>query len=171
VYKVHEKVPLYTNKVGPFHNPSETYEYYRLPFCPPADGLKHKAEDLGEVLIGDRLVGTPYEVSFRVDHENEKLCSKDLTEKDLVRFRKAVKDDYYFQMYYDDLPLWGFIGKVEKILRPGQPARCGTICSHTFILTSPTTTIGLSRSTFPRIPYARWISPRATRSRWSSRTP
>jgi len=122
VYKVHEKVPLYTNKVGPFHNPSETYEYYRLPFCPPADGLKHKAEDLGEVLIGDRLVGTPYEVSFRVDHENEKLCSKDLTEKDLVRFRKAVKDDYYFQMYYDDLPLWGFIGKVEKILRPGQPA-------------------------------------------------
>ena len=25
-------------------------------------------------------------------------------------------------MYYDDLPLWGFIGKVEKILRPGQPA-------------------------------------------------
>lgn len=22
-YKVHEKVPLYANKVGPFHNPSE----------------------------------------------------------------------------------------------------------------------------------------------------
>jgi hypothetical protein len=51
-----------------------------------------------QVLIGDRLVGTPYEVSFRVDHENEKLCGKDLTEKDLVRFRKAVKDDYYFQV-------------------------------------------------------------------------
>mmetsp|Transcript_32648 Transcript_32648/g.39520 ORF Transcript_32648/g.39520 Transcript_32648/m.39520 type:complete len:615 (+) Transcript_32648:134-1978(+) len=121
-YKTHEKVALYANKVGPFHNPSETYEYYRLPFCPPEGGLEHKSEDLGEVLIGDRLVTTPYEVSFRVDHENEKLCSSELVAKDLKKFRKAVKDDYYFQMYYDDLPLWGFIGKVEKILRPGQPA-------------------------------------------------
>eukprot|EP00959_Pyramimonas_sp_CCMP1952_P395349 8284169-Pyramimonas_sp.AAC.1 len=25
------------------------------------------------------------------------------------------------QMYYDDLPIWGFIGKIEKILRPGKP--------------------------------------------------
>ena len=24
-------------------------------------------------------------------------------------------------MYYDDLPIWGFIGKIEKILKPGQP--------------------------------------------------
>ena len=24
------------------------------------------------------------------------------------------------QMYYDDLPIWGFIGKVEKILHPGD---------------------------------------------------
>ncbi len=23
-------------------------------------------------------------------------------------------------MYYDDLPIWGFIGKVEKILHPGD---------------------------------------------------
>ena len=39
----------------------------------------------------------------------------------LKKFRKSVKDDYYFQMYYDDLPIWGFIGKIEKILKPGQP--------------------------------------------------
>lgn len=25
------------------------------------------------------------------------------------------------QMYYDDLPIWGFIGKIEKILKPGSP--------------------------------------------------
>jgi len=23
-------------------------------------------------------------------------------------------------MYYDDLPIWGFIGKIEKILKPGK---------------------------------------------------
>jgi hypothetical protein len=32
---------------------------------------------------------------------------------------QAVEDDWYFQMYYDDLPVWGFIGKMEKIIRQG----------------------------------------------------
>ncbi|KAK9271488.1 hypothetical protein L1049_001847 [Liquidambar formosana] len=34
-YKNGEPVPLYANKVGPFHNPSETYRYFDLPFCSP----------------------------------------------------------------------------------------------------------------------------------------
>ena len=41
-YKVHESVPLFANKVGPFNNPSETYQYYSLPFCKPKDGEKYK---------------------------------------------------------------------------------------------------------------------------------
>merc|ERR1719424_877794 len=116
-----EKVPLYANKAGPFHNPSETYQYYDLPFCEPDAGLKIKIEDLGEVLEGDRMTSTPYDVPFRVDKENEVLCRKTLSSKELKKFRKAVEEDYYFQMYYDDLPIWGFIGKIEKILKPGAP--------------------------------------------------
>ena len=34
---------------------------------------------------------------FRVDKENEVVCSRELTAKDLKKFRKAVKKDYYFQ--------------------------------------------------------------------------
>uniref|UniRef100_A0A7N0U0H7 Transmembrane 9 superfamily member n=1 Tax=Kalanchoe fedtschenkoi TaxID=63787 RepID=A0A7N0U0H7_KALFE len=34
-YKAGDFVPLYANKVGPFHNPSETYRYFDLPFCSP----------------------------------------------------------------------------------------------------------------------------------------
>lgn len=97
-YKAHEKILLYANKVGPFHNPSETYQYYDLPFCPPPEGAEHKSEDLGEVLEGDRMVSTPYDVSFLVDRPSIKLCSKELNAKDLKKFRKAVKDDYYFQV-------------------------------------------------------------------------
>ena len=41
-YKVHESVPLFANKVGPFNNPSETYQYYSLPFCKPKEGEKYK---------------------------------------------------------------------------------------------------------------------------------
>jgi len=114
-YKVHEQVPLYANKVGPFHNPVETYMYYDLPFCRPVDGIEHKPEYLGEVIDGNRLVGTPYNVDFRVDRDHERLCSKELDVGELKKFRKSVADDYYFQMYYDELPIWGFIGKMEKV--------------------------------------------------------
>jgi hypothetical protein len=99
---------------------TQTYQYYDLPFCEPVDGKVSKREDLGEVLQGDRMSSTPYSVPFRVDRDDESLCHRTLGAKDLKRFRKSVKDDYYFQMYYDDLPIWGFIGKIEKILKPGS---------------------------------------------------
>ncbi len=47
---------LYANKVGPYANTHETYQYYTEPFCAPAAGKEYKTEGLGEVLEGDRLV-------------------------------------------------------------------------------------------------------------------
>lgn len=47
---------LYANKVGPFSNSAETYQYYSEPFCQPPAGKEYKTEGLGEVLEGDRLV-------------------------------------------------------------------------------------------------------------------
>jgi len=39
------------------------YDYYALPFCKPSDSkLHYKPENLGEILRGDRIVNTPYEV-------------------------------------------------------------------------------------------------------------
>lgn len=66
------------------------------------------------------MVTTPYDLSFLRDYKNEIICKKELTEKDLELLRKAVKEDYYFQMYYDDLPIWGFIGKVKITLALGK---------------------------------------------------
>ncbi|KAK6119937.1 hypothetical protein DH2020_046321 [Rehmannia glutinosa] len=113
-YKVGDLVPLYSNKVGPFHNPSETYRYFDLPFCSPGD-VKDKSEALGEVLNGDRLVSAPYKLDFLVDKESEVICKKKLSKKEVGVFRSAVAKDYYFQMYYDDLPIWGFLGKDRVI--------------------------------------------------------
>ena len=107
-YKTHDKVPLYVNKVGPFNNPSETYQYYNLPFCKPAKGEKYKPESLGEVVDGNRLVSSVYKIPFRTDLEYEKLCTQQLTASDVKKFRRAVANDYYFQIFYDGLPLWGF---------------------------------------------------------------
>ncbi|GAB4846358.1 Transmembrane 9 super member 2 [Ancistrocladus abbreviatus] len=45
--------------------------------------------------------------------DNHKL-QKRLTKEEVVKFQTAVDKDYYFQMYYDDLPLWGFLRKVDN---------------------------------------------------------
>ncbi|XP_064961284.1 transmembrane 9 superfamily member 3 [Musa acuminata AAA Group] len=113
-YKEGDHVPLYANKVGPFHNPSETYRYYDLPFCSP-EHVTEKTEALGEVLNGDRLVDAPYELNFLEEQRSKSLCKKNLSKEDVAKFRHAVSKDYYFEMYYDDLPLWGFLGKIEEV--------------------------------------------------------
>ncbi|KAL4853449.1 Transmembrane 9 superfamily member 3 [Chlorella vulgaris] len=114
-YKQGQEVSIWANKVGPFANPTETYQYFNLPFCHPKEGKEYKPEGLGEVLEGDRLVSTPYKLLFKEDKENEVLCTQVLDSDDLDQLRDAVAEDYYFQMFIDSLPIWGFIGKVEKL--------------------------------------------------------
>ncbi|KAE8708045.1 Transmembrane 9 superfamily member 3 [Hibiscus syriacus] len=111
-YKAGDDVPLYANKVGPYHNPSETYRYFDFPFCSSAP-VKEKKEALGEVLNGDRLVSAPYKLVFLTEKEAEIACKRKLTKKEVAKFRAAISKDYYFQMYYDDLPIWGFLGKIH----------------------------------------------------------
>ncbi|PSC72630.1 phagocytic receptor 1b [Micractinium conductrix] len=117
-YKQGQEVPIWANKVGPFANPTETYQYFNLPFCHPKEGKEYKPEGLGEVLEGDRLVSTPYKLKFKENKENAPLCTQHLDSEDLDQFRDAVAEDYYFQMLIDGLPIWGFIGKVERL--PGK---------------------------------------------------
>ncbi|XP_012443097.1 transmembrane 9 superfamily member 5 isoform X2 [Gossypium raimondii] len=112
-YNVGDHVPLFVNKVGPLNNPSETYQYYELPFCGP-DPVVQKKESLGEVLSGDRLTSALYKLNFRENKVAETLCHKKLEGDDVAKFRDAVINDFYFQMYYDDLPFWGFVGKIEE---------------------------------------------------------
>ena len=92
-----------------FH--SETYQYYTLPFC-KNEKTKYKPEYLGEVLNGDRLVNTPYDIKFREDIADEQLCKRELTQAEQQKMKNAIIHDFYYQMYFDELPLWGFIGKV-----------------------------------------------------------
>ncbi|KAK9727006.1 hypothetical protein RND81_05G251500 [Saponaria officinalis] len=124
VYSVGDQVPFFANKVGPLNNPSETYEYYELPFCPP-DQLIKKKESLGEVLNGDRLTNTRYDIKFKEIKERTILCTKTLKREEVKKFRDAIQREFYFQMHYDDLPFWGFIGKneVENLRSDGKGPR------------------------------------------------
>ncbi|KAK8588662.1 hypothetical protein V6N13_087567 [Hibiscus sabdariffa] len=112
-YKAGDEVPFFANKVGPFRNPSETYRYFDFPFCSSAP-VKEKKEALGEVLNGDRLVSAPYKIDFLSEKDAEIACKKKLSKEEVAKFRTSVSEDYYFQMYFDDLPIWGFFGQVDK---------------------------------------------------------
>ncbi len=106
-------------------------------------GVQWKTLQLGEVVDANRMASTPYLLNYLTDRL-ETVCEKSLSVADLKTFRKAVQEDWYFQMYYDDLPgalrresqggrgvgvspcpprtapaVWGFIGKMEKIISHG----------------------------------------------------
>ena len=68
--------------------------------------VTEKTEALGEVLNGDRLVDAPYELNFLEEQRSKSLCKKNLSKEDVAKFRHAVSRDYYFEMYYDDMPPW-----------------------------------------------------------------
>jgi len=55
---------LWVNKVGPYNNPQETYNYYSLPFCRPPGHPAHKWGGLGEVLGGNELIDSQLEIKF-----------------------------------------------------------------------------------------------------------
>lgn len=66
-YVVGDTVRLWVNKVGPYNNPQETYNYYYLPFCKPRPGerMTQKWGGLGEVLEGNQLVDSQLDIKFR----------------------------------------------------------------------------------------------------------
>lgn len=56
---------LWVNKVGPYDNPQETYNYYSLPFCQQAGIAAQRWGGLGEVLGGNELIDSQIEIKFR----------------------------------------------------------------------------------------------------------
>jgi len=113
-FKRHDHVPVLLNKVGPYNNPHETYRYLHLPFCKGKVGTEDEHQDmghsLGEIFSGDRKTTSSYDITFRDDVQWRVLCSRTLTPKDVELFRKSVEEEWYFEMYMDGLPMWGFVG-------------------------------------------------------------
>lgn len=113
-YNDGEEVVLWMNTVGPYHNRQETYRYYSLPFCKgPKEAIGHYHETIGEALQGVELEFSGLDISFKDPTMKKVYCSIDITEDKLKAFTYAIKNHYWYQMYIDDLPIWGIVGEVE----------------------------------------------------------
>eukprot|EP01104_Vermistella_antarctica_P005045 TRINITY_DN1545_c0_g1_i1.p1 TRINITY_DN1545_c0_g1~~TRINITY_DN1545_c0_g1_i1.p1 ORF type:complete len:584 (-),score=138.20 TRINITY_DN1545_c0_g1_i1:296-2047(-) len=109
-YTENEIVTLHVNQVGPYRNPQETYEYYSLPFCKP-DELVDVQEGLGAALLGYELIESPIQIHFKRDLSSTSICSKSLTDAEFAKLQYAVRGQYWYQFFLDDLPIWGMVGE------------------------------------------------------------
>ena len=53
------------------------FSYYSLPFCKPLEGVKDSAENLGELLMGDRIENSPYKFKMHTNESEIFLCRSD----------------------------------------------------------------------------------------------
>lgn len=116
-YAIGDAVRLWVNKVGPYNNPQETYNYYELPFCKPKSNKKseHKWGGLGEVLQGNELIDSQLEFLYRKDSAKRPICSHTLTENTAAKFKYAIENHYWYELFMDDLPIWGFVGESVRV--------------------------------------------------------
>eukprot|EP00566_Odontella_aurita_P008305 CAMPEP_0113554222 /NCGR_PEP_ID=MMETSP0015_2-20120614/16032_1 /TAXON_ID=2838 /ORGANISM="Odontella" /LENGTH=678 /DNA_ID=CAMNT_0000455345 /DNA_START=82 /DNA_END=2118 /DNA_ORIENTATION=+ /assembly_acc=CAM_ASM_000160 len=128
-YKAGDKVELWVNKVGPYANPQEAFEYYALPYCAPEtehhpvtgsdtsvfNSIKSYS-GIGERLGGNVLRHTGHDLTFAPDTSNQPIveeCSTgELGKEESDKFAKAARDQWFYQMYLDDLPVWGMVGEM-----------------------------------------------------------
>ncbi|GKC55720.1 transmembrane 9 superfamily member 1-like protein [Tanacetum coccineum] len=98
-YEADENVDLWVNKVGPYNNPQETYNYYILPFCRPPGHAGHKWGGLGEVLGGNELIDSQIDVKFQKNVEKTTICTLELDEPKVLQFKQAIDDNYWFEFF------------------------------------------------------------------------
>jgi transmembrane 9 superfamily member 3 len=114
-YTSSEVVSLWVNTIGPYHNPQETYSYYSLPFCKPTDlETKKRPSGIGEVLEGHYLTNSGLLLHFNTNVKNDVFCEIHLDESIVSQFEHAIDEQYWYEMYLDDLPMWGMVGETLR---------------------------------------------------------
>lgn len=99
-----EKVPLQVNKVTSNHSPLP-YSYFELPFvCPPTQDISSLSLNLGEVLSGDRIYESDYELIMGNETTCADLCTKPVLNSDLVRADELIRSQYNVEWIVDNLP-------------------------------------------------------------------
>uniref|UniRef100_A0A7S0WU25 Transmembrane 9 superfamily member n=1 Tax=Pyramimonas obovata TaxID=1411642 RepID=A0A7S0WU25_9CHLO len=95
------------------------YDYYSLPYCRP-DPIVKSAENLGEVLRGDRIENSLYHIEIRLDEQCKVVCKIDaLTLFQAKVFKTKIDEEYRVNMILDNLP----VGMVKIREENGLPVK------------------------------------------------
>ncbi|KAJ4890704.1 Transmembrane 9 superfamily member 10 [Raphanus sativus] len=89
------------------------FSYYSLPYCRP-EKIVDSAENLGEVLRGDRIENSPFVFKMRESQMCAAVCRVKLDKKSAKALKEKIVDEYRVNMILDNLPL------VVPVQRPDQ---------------------------------------------------
>ncbi|KAK8795624.1 hypothetical protein WA158_000281 [Blastocystis sp. Blastoise] len=114
-YEEGEPIYVWINRIGPYHNPHETYDYYDLPFCKPdlPKDLEVKTGGISEVIEGHLLQNSGIKLLFKKDIEKEDLCQMNLNEIETESIQYAISNHYWYQLDIDGLPIWSKVGDLN----------------------------------------------------------
>lgn len=94
------------------------FSYYSLPFCKPSEGVKDSAENLGELLMGDRIENSPYKLKMYTNETEIFLCkTSPLSADEFKLLKKRIDEMYQVNLILDNLPAIRYTKKDNFLLR------------------------------------------------------
>lgn len=80
------------------------FEYYSLPVCKPQE-IEDAPENLGEVLAGDTIENSLYDLRMDVAEYCKVLCTLEYSADQVKMFQEKIKDEYRVNWVLDNLQL------------------------------------------------------------------
>ncbi|KAJ5707417.1 Transmembrane 9 superfamily member 7 [Penicillium malachiteum] len=112
-YNNDQPIPLLVNKIFSDHTQLQ-YAYFDLPFVCPPSGKAHGGSpfgsgqsislNLGEVLRGDRIMTSDFELTMGKDVECQALCTREVSRSNVKWARNLIKENYVIEWIVDNLP-------------------------------------------------------------------
>ncbi|XP_075211527.1 transmembrane 9 superfamily protein member 2 [Lycorma delicatula] len=124
------EVDLYVNRLNTEES-AIPYEYHHFDFC-TSDESKSPAENLGQVVLGERIRNSPYKIKFLQPEECGIVCTKNYTggdpnsEAKLKQLKKGMSLNYQHHWIVDNMPVtWCYnIDNNQQYCNTGFPMGC-----------------------------------------------
>lgn len=111
IYTSGDLINVYTSKAAPADAQFETYDPLENLICPL---LKVDYPlSLGQLLTGEQFYDFQTAIRFNVNERNRTLCNYKATRNDISRIQELVKRNYSYELIFDEMPFWGFLGIVD----------------------------------------------------------
>ncbi|RMJ24179.1 Multispanning membrane protein [Aspergillus sp. HF37] len=112
-YNDNDPIPLLVNKI--FSDRTQLqYAYFDLPFVCPPSGRSHGGSpfgsgqrlslNLGEILRGDRIMTSDFELAMGRNVDCQPLCTREVGRKDVKWGRRLISEGYVAEWIADNLP-------------------------------------------------------------------
>jgi len=101
-YKIGDEIPLKVNAMTSIHTQLPK-DYYRLPFCKPADGPEMASESLGEFLTGNKIQNSPFSIHMQKDVYCLPICTVTLNKIEARLLKMHISYGYNNNFIVDNL--------------------------------------------------------------------